>query len=486
MFNPEFYPTPAWLADLMTAKLRGVTVNSVLEPQAGKGDLAEACRRRFGQRVQLECIEVEPELIAILHSKNMSVVGFDWLEYDGTPYYDAIIMNPPFSNGDEHLLKAWDFMQDGHIVCLLNAETVRNPFSARRQRLKSLIEQYGTVEYHEGAFKEAERATNVDVAIVHLTKPAVKEDDFDLWGDMAPEQDHGDTTVDSLNALVLPDKLGNMERFYNMSIKHMTEAFREIARAERYMKAGGFNLFAGYDSVMKPIMASAATNTKLAQANLVRELKKKAWEKVFNMMDFHRWLDKKQREEFMTEVARNSTIPFTAANIKGTAENVFLQRNKLFLKSLANVFELLCRYAENNRYHHEGWKTNSGYKINKKVIFPYGCTWDKIMEYFTPPRWGGMHDFYTDLDRVLCVLAGKDFSKCVTIGHALEERFEQIRKGECAETDRYCESDFFRIRFFKKGTVHLEFKDLDLLATFNKKAAEGRAEIGVDGAARAA
>lgn len=40
------------------------------------------------------------------------------------------------------------------------------------------------------------------------------------------------------------------------------------------------------------------------------------------------------------------------------------------------------------------------------------------------------------------------------------------------------ESTFFRIKFFKKGTVHLEFKDEHAWAEFNRRAAAGKNWIG--------
>lgn len=44
--------------------------------------------------------------------------------------------------------------------------------------------------------------------------------------------------------------------------------------------------------------------------------------------------------------------------------------------------------------------------------------------------------------------------------------------------DEWFESTFFRIKFFKKGTVHLEFKDEHAWAEFNRRAAAGKNWIG--------
>ena len=56
--------------------------------------------------------------------------------------YAAIVMNPPFSAGAAHLLKARDVMQDGgKIRCLLNAETLRNPCTNERKELAAKLEE---------------------------------------------------------------------------------------------------------------------------------------------------------------------------------------------------------------------------------------------------------------------------------------------------------------------------------------------------------
>lgn len=61
-------------------------------------------------------------------------------------------MNPPFNKGDQHLLKAMELMKGtgGQIICILNAETIKNPYSLYRQDLKNKLEKYeAEIEYHK-------------------------------------------------------------------------------------------------------------------------------------------------------------------------------------------------------------------------------------------------------------------------------------------------------------------------------------------------
>ena len=473
MFDIEFYPTPSYIAHKMLSKV-SKEAEHFLEPSAGKGDIATVIKgqERYSRR-NVDCIEQSPELVAILNDKGFPVVGHDWLEYSGVCYYDAILMNPPFSNGDDHLLKAWDFLHNGEIVCLLNEETINNPHTAARQRLAEIIAQHGSVEYLGDCFSNAQRKTGVNVAMVYLKKQA-EDDRLDLWAKGGEEKtasgDIGETP--SLPALI--DRLGNMQHFYDQANEHMLKAFQHIRKASLFLAANDISL--GYaDDGYKKASAIAFENVNSARAEFGRKHRRDAWMQVFNKMEFRKWLDKKQTEEFVRDIERNGNIPFTKENIKGTLENVFLQRGQLFEKSVANVFDELTKYQNGNTNHTEGWKTNDSYKVNQKLVFPWGCTFS-YGSFST--RYDRGIDIYNDLDRIMCVLDGKDFAECHTIQRALDNKFRILGHDVKSPFDNTTESHYFEIRFFKKGTVHLKFKDKHLWERFNVTAAKGKNWIG--------
>jgi tRNA1(Val) A37 N6-methylase TrmN6 len=141
MFNKSFYPTPIHLVQKMIDKVKDKIVPgvSILEPSAGKGDIAKAIGY-INNRVKPHLIEIEPELREI--SKQYGrMVAYDFLTFEPDTNYDIILMNPPFENGDEHLLKAWEISKNTTIVCLLNAETYLNPYSEKRKALKNIIDE---------------------------------------------------------------------------------------------------------------------------------------------------------------------------------------------------------------------------------------------------------------------------------------------------------------------------------------------------------
>jgi hypothetical protein len=487
--NPDFFPTPRSVARKMWAKITNRDAQYFLEPSAGKGNIADViknpctyeefcaenpeyeARRRSergsgywhskeNSRVHVDVIESYPDLIQVLRGKQYDVVGHDWLTYEGVSYYDAIVMNPPFSEGAKHLLKAWDFLHHGEIVCLLNEETIKNPYTEERRKLVQIIEHFGNVEYLGDCFSTAERKTDVRVAMVYLKKVAA-DDTADMWAREASSEKefHGDFDGDP-NMLAIQDNLGNMEHWFNMANEHWIKG----------------------ESIEK-ILVLALTNVHTCRAEFLRNHRRWAWTSVFEQMEFQRWLDSKQQEKFMRDVQRESTIPFTAENIKGTLENVFMSRKKLFDESVANVFDELCSHAVENgsgpvrperiKNHRDsaGWKTNDNFKINQKLIFPYGVEMGFGGRLRTRGYGSGASAVVCrDLDRILCVLDGQPFDKCHTVGSAIEG----------AHPGELVESQYFKIRGYKKGTLHLTWKRLDLWEAFNKTAAAGKMWLGED------
>ncbi len=435
--------------------------------------------------LNIDVLESYPDLVQVLRGKEYDVVGCDWLSYEGVSYYDAVLMNPPFSAGAAHLLKAWDFLHDGEIVCLLNEETIRNPCTGERRRLEQIIAQFGAVEDLGDCFSSAERSSDVRVAMVYLKKTA-PDDAPDLWArNPGAEQEHGVDFDGDPTMLAIRDNLGNMEHWFNLANEHWMRGIENIRKAKFYLDQNKISDSRGSSREdFATILELALSNVHTCRAEFLRRHRRLAWTSVFSQMEFHRWLDSKQQERFMRDVERDSTIPFTAANIRDTLDNVFMSRKRLFDESVANVFDDLCGHAVENGSgpiaperlrsrcdRGEGWKTNDSYKVNEKLIFPYGV--EMGLSGCLRQRGYGSGTaavVCSDLDRILCVLDGQPFDKCHTVGRAVDN----ARPGELVE------SDYFEIRGYKKGTLHLKWKRLDLWALFNQTAAAGKKWLGED------
>lgn len=122
---PDFYPTPTDAAYEMVIRSGARDdENSVnLEPHGGMGDLAAVMQREYPS-AKLWVIERQFSLAELLKAKGYNVVGDDFLEF--TTPVDHIIMNPPFSNGNDakHIRHAYDVLRPGGSLVSLAAQSI--------------------------------------------------------------------------------------------------------------------------------------------------------------------------------------------------------------------------------------------------------------------------------------------------------------------------------------------------------------------------
>lgn len=105
-------------------------------------------------------------------------------------------------------------------------------------------------------------------------------------------------------------------------------------------------------------------------------------------------------------------------------------------QAVNEAFDHMTKYHETNRVHIEGWKTNDFWKVNKKVIFPYGFEYSLSDK----PRIAYKSiNILDDIDKAMCFLSGKNFENIKTIVNTVQ-----------SSTDNLCYSEFFKIRYFIK------------------------------------
>ena len=119
----DFFPTPKALAATM-AELAGIKLGmTVLEPSAGNGHLADAAR---DAGADVEAIEVSDALRNVLTAKKHTIVAHDFETHASDKQYDAVLMNPPFSDRKDalHIMRAWDMVKPGGKLVAIAGEGV--------------------------------------------------------------------------------------------------------------------------------------------------------------------------------------------------------------------------------------------------------------------------------------------------------------------------------------------------------------------------
>lgn len=461
MFNQEFFPTPPHIIELMC---EGLTLEgkTILEPSAGKGDIVDFLKAS-GSTV-LAC-ENNKDLSLILESK-CSVIGSDFLELtsDKISHINAIVMNPPFSKADKHILHAYSIAPAGCvIVALCNYSTIENKYTKDRESLGSLIDMYGLAQDIGNPFEESERYTKVRTALVRLHKAGGDANtEFDgFFMDEEPEESQADGMMkynfirDVVNRYVEAVKIFDEQLSSAVKMSNITSSF--------YSSSLAFHC----TSEDKPVKRN----------EFKKDLQKSAWKFIFSKMDFEKFTTKGLKEDINKFVEQQTQIPFTMRNIYKMLEIVIGTTEQRMDKALLEVFDSLTERYHDNRMNLEGWKTNSHFLVNRRFIFPYGATSDysgglRIEAY----RNAG--ETLIDLEKALCFMNGVNYddispSKAYSYGKdwtpPASHGIVHLSKMEAGQ---WYDTHFFRVKAFKKGTIHCEFKDVDIWGRFNQRIAK--------------
>lgn len=450
MFDKEFYPTPPSLIEKMVEDI-DLKNKTVLEPSAGKGDIVEWCKLA-GSNV-IAC-EKHPDLAKIVASKCKLLANdfFDVTE-EMVSHVNYIIMNPPFSNAEKHILHAYEIAPPGcQIIAICNADTI-DGYERGQRRLLRTIDDFGKWELLQNEFSQAERRTNVSIALINLYKPGVKNDDFsDFFLGEDPEEQQS-------NGIMPYNEVRNIVQRYVNCIKCFDE-FSEIKSKMDNLaspfKVGTFNYEISYDKNVS------------TKEDFIKELQKKAWSHVFDKLNVQKYVTKGVMRDINSFVESQRKIPFTMKNIYKMLEIIIGTRQQTMDRSLTETIEKFTRHTDENRYAVEGWKTNEGHLLAPKFIIPY--MFEPAFRGGVSPRYNGYQEDINDLVKVLCWLTGSNYNDHQSL-------YNFCREFPTVETNRWYSWAFFEFKAFKKGTMHIKFQNMKDWEILNRKYAEIKGQV---------
>lgn len=509
----EFYPTPPELAAKMIShEFIKEKFETILEPSAGKGDLIDFfllakdylneggyCRaiydkdfsmpyetvidgviNRFvlpdfkkGKRSEkynekIDCIEVDSNLCAILRNKEYRVYNDDFLAWDDDKHYDLIIMNPPFSNGDEHLLKAISLAEKtgSKIICLLNAETIKNPYSNKRKLLVNTLEKYNAeIEYVQDAFKDAERKTGVEVAIIRVEIPAPFRRKSRIWEELEQNDIDIDEPISTSEIVSADDPLRMAVKLYKRELEAGKKLIEEYLALKPYLTS----TFENEDtpSYMRGCLLTLSSGKNGVNWNeYLYSLRYKYWYQLLHNPAFMKSLTSNLREEYYSMISEFAHKDFSLKNIYDVKMDIISRTAKGIEDKIVSMFESLSyQYsmdAAGNVHYFNGWKSNSAFKINKKVVIPYVAAWEwgRLEYYHYSDR--SVYKKLDDLEKCLAFLqiGDSEYIYDIDLSHQLKVYQEQ-------QITRKMQFRYFEVDVFKKGTMHIRFRDTELLKRFN-------------------
>lgn len=172
---PQLFPTPYALATRMVELARLPMGARVLEPSAGTGAILQALPGvlPFPGNRQTACevvaFEINPTLAEGLQQSGLAqtVICADFLDCGKVlEKFDAVLMNPPFANGDDikHIIHALTMLKPGGRLVAICANGPR-----QQAALGPLVTQHGGTweDLPAGTFKVS--GTGVNTALITLT-----------------------------------------------------------------------------------------------------------------------------------------------------------------------------------------------------------------------------------------------------------------------------------------------------------------------------
>ena len=400
------------------------------------------------------------------------IVHDDFLTYTQFKEYDLIIMNPCFSDGARHLLKALEMQKHGgYIVCLLNANTVRNPHTQLQRDLVSILENYhADIEYIRDAFSDAERKTEVEVALIKVSVPKT-DPEISIFEKLASEERYDEPYAENAAYMEVSDLIKAVTARYRMEVKAGIELIRTFERMKPYLDSS-VTPEDGYGHLLLSLDRRDDMGERKDPATVnayVRDVREKYWRGLLTNKSFMGRLTSKLQKEYMRKVTSFADYDFSEYNINTLVREMNAQIRSGIEEEISDMFDRLTQAhayfpeCTNNRYLFTGWKTNKAWKIGKKCILPcHGIfnMWDGKPDSYRA------YDVLSDIERVLNFFDGN-----MTVPVSLEW---QIRGHFSSGITKNIKCRFFNVTFYKKGTVHIVFTCPELIDRFNIYAAGNR------------
>ena len=265
----------------------------------------------------------------------------------------------------------------------------------------------------------------------------------------------------------MADFMGQIVSRFNVEVDAGLELIREYESMKPYIE----NSFE-HSPYNSPTLTLCVGDPQLAYAGdslsvnkYLRLVRRKYWEALFSNKEFVGKLTSNLRDEYMKKVSAMADFDFTLFNIQQIAEQMNAEMGKGIQETIVALFDKLTQehswYPEcsKNIHYYNGWKTNKVHKINSKVIIPtYGMfssySWHK--EAFEVRQ---AECTISDIEKIFDYLDGNETA-------AVDLHGVLLRACEAGQT-RNIPCKYFDVTLYKKGTMHIKFRNQALVDRFN-------------------
>ena len=193
------------------------------------------------------------------------------------------------------------------------------------------------------------------------------------------------------------------------------------------------------------LMEKPETAMKAITHNIDRGI----WKDLMKKSGMLSLMDAQARDEWYKNLEGEDIPAVSEANILSTFEQLHQSKGEVFERGVINVFKGLSW----------NYNTNSPCKFGTKIIVTGLVKCDR---WGFGLNWGWQRDRLADLERMLMLLDGQPIpDNRADVTRRLSDHIHTNR-----HSNRY-EDEMFAIKYFQKGTAHINFKRPELLDKLN-------------------
>lgn len=233
-------------------------------------------------------------------------------------------------------------------------------------------------------------------------------------------------------------------------IRLYLDAIKQLRDARQMMKAAGnCQYLYDFEKTVEWALSRGDTATYDPEAAISRVIDGKIWDRLMSETGMYTLMSTKQRNEWDMQLSGKDMPAVTLDNVLATFRQLNAGKADTFTRGLIDVFKQLSW----------DYKTNNPCKFGKRVVLSSLLCVRRYGVSFSSES----HTKIDDLARPFYVLEGRSVPDYrVSVGARLDEFFSANQfNGEVFD------SEYFTVRYFKKGSAHITFKRMDLVDKLN-------------------
>lgn len=190
----------------------------------------------------------------------------------------------------------------------------------------------------------------------------------------------------------------------------------------------------------------------------------KVWDSLIRSTELNHLMDKTAKDELRQQLITDPP-EFTEDTAYSTIEKFASEAGMIFRRGIAEMFSNLDRR----------FRSHTGWKIGSRVILDHAFNEFGSWSYYRDHR-----STLQDIERTFLILDGrKPVSDYLGIVGEIDRARSQWGFGSARQTE--VQSEFYTVRIFKNGNMHLWFKRDDLVTLANRMIGEYYGEVVPDG-----